>query len=112
MFLLLPLILLIAGAYVAFLVGRYGSKDSNMSAIITALFSLGALIVSGLLALAWVDFNNGVTEFMGLNMLDILTYTLGGTNFFLEPLGAFLMLVATYSLILMATDTATYAMRT
>ena len=95
MFLLLPLILLIAGAYLAFLVGRYGNKDSNMPAIVTTIFSFLALIVSVFLAWAWIDFNNGVTEFMGLNMLDILTYTLGGTNFSLDPLGAFLMLVAT-----------------
>ncbi len=95
MILLMPLILLVAGAYAAFLVGRYGSKDSNMPAIMAALFSLGALIVSGLLAWAWVDFSNGATEYMGLNVQDILTYTLGGTTFFLDPLGAFLMLVAT-----------------
>ena len=65
MYLLLPLILLIAGAYVAFLVGRDGKKDSNMPAIVTTIFSLLALIVSGILALAWVDFSNGATEYMG-----------------------------------------------
>jgi NADH-quinone oxidoreductase subunit L len=96
MILLLPLILLIAGAYLAFLVGKYGSKDSNSPAIITTIFSFLALIVSAFLAWAWVELSNGVTEFQGFNIIDdLLTYTLGSTEFMLEPLGAFLMLVAT-----------------
>ena len=96
MILLLPLILLIVGAYLAFLVGRYGKKDSNMPAIVTAIFSLLALIVSGILAWAWVELSNGVIEFQGFSIMDdLLTFTLGSTDFILEPLGAFLMLVAT-----------------
>ncbi|MCK5310435.1 MAG: hypothetical protein KAJ64_07285, partial [Thermoplasmata archaeon] len=100
MMLLLPLIILILGAYIAFAVGRFGEKNSNSPAMITALFSLMALIVSGFLAMAWMEFNNAVNpltaEFMGFNIIDdILTYSVGSTDFVLEPLGAFLMLVAT-----------------
>ncbi len=96
MMLMLPLIILVIGAYIAFLAGKYTDKESSVPAIITTIISLAALAVSGILAWAWVEFNNGTTELMGMNILDdMLTYTLGSTDFLLEPLGAFLMLVAT-----------------
>ena len=96
MILLVPLLLLIGGAYVSFLVGRYGRKESNMAAIMAALFSLMALIVSALLAYVWVEiYENLSSEVFGLPVSDFLEYTLGSTEFMLEPLGTFLMLVAT-----------------
>ena len=107
MMLLLPLIILVLGAYIAFAIGRFGNKDSNSPAMITALFSFMALLVSGFLAMALVDFfnaglnftladiNASTLDFMGFSAADILTYSVGSTDFILEPLGAFLMLVAT-----------------
>ena len=95
MLLLLPLILLIAGAYISFLIGKYGSKESSMPAIITTIFSLMALIVSGILAWALVELGNGAVDFMGFDMNEIFTYSIGNTDMVLDPLGVFLMLVAT-----------------
>ncbi|MDO9537184.1 MAG: proton-conducting transporter membrane subunit [Thermoplasmata archaeon] len=110
MLVLLPILMLIAGAYVAFIAGKFSPGNQKIAGIMATLFSgiafIGALILSGAI---WNQYDSNAVQFLGLNIqTDILSYTLGSTTLTMDPLGALLTLVATGLTLVVSVYSITY----